>query len=42
MKINWELIIDEGYDDDELDYIAEKIRNREFFGTIIIDEEEDK
>ena len=36
MNINWELIIDKGYDDDELDYIAEKIRNREFFGTITI------
>ena len=39
MNINWELIIDKGYDDDELDYIAEKIRNREFFGTITIIEE---
>jgi len=44
-KINWELKIDgkfkKDYDLDEIDYIADKIRDGQFSGEIFVDLEED-
>ena len=44
-KINWELKIDgkfkKDYDLDEIDYIADKIREGQFNGQILVDLEED-